>query len=280
MPQRSLPPSKLTGRPLQLLLVPAHRMRARALTTSPWLTCSNRQASLRLFCFPYAGGGANIFRTWQDNLPPTVEVCPVQLPGREKRLLEPPFTNLRLLVEAARRALLPYLDRPFAFFGHSMGATISFELARSLYQEQNLNPVHLFVSGRRAPQLPETHALTYDLPQKEFLEELRRLKGTPAEILEHPELMELMLPLLRADFELVQTYHYLAGPPQRCPITAFGGLHDEEVSRADLEAWREQTTTAFSLHMLPGDHFFLHTAQPPLLKTLALELREDLSRIG
>lgn len=187
-------------------------MMTSALITSSWLTCSspNHQAILRLLCFPYAGGGANIFRTWQDNLPTTVEVCPVQLPGRERRLLEPPFTDLRFLVEAAARALLLYLDRPFAFFGHSMGATISFELARHLRQEKNVKPVHLFVSGRRAPQLPERHASTYDLPGAEFLEELRRLKGTPKEVLEHPELMELMLPLLRADFELIQTYQYSA----------------------------------------------------------------------
>jgi medium-chain acyl-[acyl-carrier-protein] hydrolase len=254
---------------------------ANALTISPWLLCSRPklEPTLRLLCFPYAGGGANIFRQWQNDLPPTVEVCAVQLPGREKRLPEPSFTDLSRLVQVAAEALLPYLDKPFALFGHSMGAAISFELARHLRHEAHLRPVHLFVSGRGAPQLPATDAPIYNLPEAEFLNELRRLQGTPEEVLEHPELMELMLPILRADFELVQTYHYSAGLPLDCPITAFGGLQDEEVSRADLEAWREQTATDFSLHMLPGDHFFLHTAQSLLLRTLAQELRQDMSRI-
>ncbi|MBD0370015.1 MAG: thioesterase [Pyrinomonadaceae bacterium] len=247
---------------------------ANALTVNPWLVRSKPrpEAKTRLFCFPYAGGGASIFRGWQDELPQTVEVCAVELPGRGKRLLETPFTELSSLVRAAADALLPYLDKPFAFFGHSMGAVIGFELARHLRDEEGKRPLHLFVAGRRAPQLAETEAPTYNLPDAEFIDELRRLQGTPEEVLEHPELMELMIPVLRADFELIQTYGYTDGAPLGCPITAFGGDEDEGATAADLEAWAEQTTAAFSLRVLPGNHFFLNTARPHLLETIAREL--------
>jgi medium-chain acyl-[acyl-carrier-protein] hydrolase len=153
-----------------------------------------------------------------------------------------------------------------------MGAIISFELARHLRREHGCDPLHLFVSGRQAPQIPDMQPRIYDLPEAEFLVELRRLNGTPAEILEHPELIQLVLPLLRSDFELVQTYTYSDDYPLNCPITVFGGLQDKEVSREQLEAWRKQTTGSLSLQTLPGDHFFLHTAQPLLLRMLALQL--------
>lgn len=248
--------------------------------TSRWLSGykPNPRAALRLLCFPYAGGAANIFHAWSQSLPSSVEVCPVQLPGRGNRLTEPPFTGLEPLVETAARELLPYFDKPFAFFGHSMGAIISFELAHRLRLEQRNEPVHLFVSGRHAPQIPETETPTYNLPDKDFLDELRRLKGTPAEVLEHEELMQLMLPLLRADFELIQTYKYAPRPPLDCPITAFGGMADTEVPRECLEAWSAMTTGAFKLRMLPGDHFFLNTARPLLLQTLARDLQQVVSQ--
>jgi medium-chain acyl-[acyl-carrier-protein] hydrolase len=234
---------------------------------------------LRLLCFPYAGGAANIFRAWADSLPATVEVCAVQLPGRGGRLLEPPFTDLLLLVRTAAQELLPFLDRPFAFFGHSMGATISYELAQLLRKDYNIEPLHLFASGRCAPQLPDEQPVTYDLPEPKFLEELRQLNGTPAEVLEHPELIELLLPVLRADFELIQTHVYSPKPPLDCPITAFGGVEDKEVRREQLDAWREQTRARFSLQMFPGDHFFLHTAQPLLLESVARELGQLVSKL-
>ena len=242
--------------------------------TSSWLSSyePKPEAALRLFCFPYAGGAATIFRKWADALPPTVEVCPVQLPGRDRRWRETPYTNLRLLIEAVARELHDYWQQPFAFFGHSMGAIIVFELARRLRAEHGFEPVHLFVSGRRAPQLKGREPVTYNLPRAEFIEELRRLNGTPAEVLEQPELMELMLPVLRADFEMVQTYTYTDEPPFKCPITAFGGLQDIEASREELDAWREQTRGAFSLRLLAGDHFFLNQAQPLLLEMLSQQL--------
>lgn len=248
---------------------------------TPWLLGSklNAQARLRLFCFPYAGGAASIYQAWQERLPPTVEVRPVQLPGRGMRMRETPINQMPALVEATAAALLPFLDRPFAFFGHSMGALISFELVRRFRREQGISPVHLFLSGRRAPQLPHTEPMTYNLPEPEFLNELRRLKGTPPEMLENAELMQLMLPLLRADFEVCETYTYADEPPLECPMTVFGGIQDLDVNRTHLEAWREQTSAPFSLRMLPGDHFFLQSSKDLLLWSLSRDLH-SLTRVA
>lgn len=247
-----------------------------------WFLCRKTSAKtlLRLFCFPYAGGSASIYRGWSESLPATVEVCAVQLPGRGSRLLEPTLKRMPQLIEAIAPVLLPHLDMPFAFFGHSMGTAISLELARYLRAASKAEPVHLFVSGSRAPQMRDPGPKSYDLPEAEFREVLHRLNGTPSEILEHPELMQLMMPVLRADFELVQTYAYKPEPPLACPITAFGGTHDREVDRKRLQAWKTQTNTDFSLHMIPGDHFFINTSQQILLAALSEELQGIVTRIS
>ncbi len=242
---------------------------------NPWVSFPrpNSAAGMRLFCFPYAGGGAMLYRRWPDALPPGVEVCPVQLPGRGSRLHEAGIRQMPQLVSAVAEAIDPFLGKPFAFFGHSMGAVVAFELSRLLRRLHGLRPTHLFVSGHSAPQVPNRHERTYDLPESEFIEELRRLNGTPREVLEHPELMELMIPTLRTDFEVCQTYSYAPGPPLDCPITAFVGS-DDEVGYEDQEAWREQTVSHFSLHTLPGDHFFIHASEAHLLRMLSQELRQ------
>ena len=236
-----------------------------------WIECShpNPGASMRLFCFPYAGGSARIYRSWGQRLPPSVEVCAVQLPGRDRRIAEPPFNNMGSLVRATAEALRGFLDKPFAFFGHSMGALLGFEFAHHLRAELDLSPKHLFASGRHAAHLESREPPTYDLPTPQLLEELLRLKGTPPDVLENPDLMELMLPLLRADFAVVDTYIYSPKPPLSCPITALGGLRDSGVLRADLEAWGELTSGPFSLRMFPGDHFFLHSDELRLLDVIA-----------
>jgi len=244
------------------------------LATTPWLTLfkSNPRANMRLFCFPYAGGGAHIYREWLDSLPVSIEVCPIQLPGRGARMMEEPFTQMSSLVQAISEALLPYLDKPFACFGHSMGALVSFEFARRLRSQNGPKPIHLFVSGCFAPDIPDSDPL-HNLPDSELLAELHRLNGMPKEAQENAELMRLMLPTLRADCTVTETYTHIKEPPLDCPISAFGGLQDQMVSRHDLEAWRKHTTASFSLRMFPGDHFFLQTAaQPLLLRVLSREL--------
>lgn len=238
------------------------------------------QAKLRLFCFPYAGGTTNIFRTWQERFPPTVEVCPVHLPGRGKRLRETPFTHYQPFVQSIAEGLSGYLDKPFALFGHSLGAMLSFELARQLRRMNLPQPGHLFVSGRRAPQVVNSDPPTHNLPEAQFVAALRKLNGTPAEALEHPELMQLMLPLLRADFEVCDTYSYVSEEPLAIPLTAYGGLFDTGISREQVEGWREHTTAAFSLRMLPGDHFFINTSQTTLLRLLLEDLTPLLSKVS
>src|SRR5579859_3082978 len=199
-----------------------------------------RSTRLRLFCFPYAGAGASIFRTWTEGLPADVEVCPIQLPGRGSRLMERPYSRLSPLVEALAEALVTYLDKPFAFFGHSLGTLVAFELARRLRKLYGVEAVRLLVSAGGAPQLLHRGSPVHALPREELLAELRRLNGTPVELLDHAELMEIMLPLLRADFAVYETYQYSAEPALDCPITAFGGLDDHRVTEHDLESWRSQ----------------------------------------
>jgi medium-chain acyl-[acyl-carrier-protein] hydrolase len=239
-----------------------------------WFTClrPNPQASLRLFCFPYAGGGATVFHGWAEHLPANVEVHAAQLPGRGPRLCETPLTSIAAIVEQTLPEFRQRLDKPFALFGHSMGALIGFELARRLREEAAGQLIHFFAAGRRAPCLPNSDPPKHDLPDAEFLAELHRLKGTPKPALDNPELMQLMLPVLRADFAACETYTFVRQPPLNCPLTVIGGLQDEDVGRPYLDAWAELTSGPFSLRMLPGDHFFIHTSVQLLLQILYHEL--------
>ena len=239
---------------------------------NPWLVrwAGSEAVSLRLFCFPYAGGSAWSFCGWQQDLPRNVEVCAIELPGRATRLSEAPHTSLSTLNQAMADALLPYLDKPFAFFGHSMGALIGFEFARYLRTKHQLAPQQLFVSGRRAPQIPYRERQTYDLSDDEFIQDLLS-DGSPEYTLDS-QLVRLLLPMMRADFELVQTYSYEPESPLTCPITVFGGLQDNSVAREQLHEWQHQTTARCSVVMLPGNHFFIKTAQAELLQTLSQEL--------
>lgn len=205
-------------------------------------------------------------------MPPGIEVCPVQPPGRENRLSEQRFVRVGPLAEAICEAVKPLLDVPFAFFGHSLGAVVGYEAALRLRKKGEAEPVQLIVSARRAPSVPRDDEPTYNLPDEEFRAKLAELEGTPKEVLEHPELMELMEPLLRADFELNDTYEPSDEPALDIPVTAFGGLEDPEVARDDLDAWRQVSRGTFRLRMFAGGHFFLHEHQQALIAAIAQEL--------
>lgn len=246
-------------------------------TASRWIAYfrPRPEARLRLFCFPYAGGAASIYRGWQEALPRDVEVWPVQPPGREGRIREPAMTSVDELVDGFLGDHARDLEAaPCALFGHSMGATLAHETALRLVARGGPPPLLLAVSARRAPHRPEHHPPIHDLPEDEFRAELRRLNGTPAEVLEHPELMDLLGPMLRADFTLIETYEPRDAPPLDAPITAYGGLDDTDVPRDDLEAWSGYTHRRFRVATFPGDHFFLHraTSRTGLLTDLAREL--------
>jgi medium-chain acyl-[acyl-carrier-protein] hydrolase len=237
----------------------------------------NPLARLRLFCFPYAGGGASSFYTWANELPSDVEIIAIQMPGLESRLMEPPITNVPLAVQMLEHVIYPKLGNPFAFFGHSLGAIISFELTRKLRQQYGFEPVHLFVSGKSAPQIPDLNPPIHHLPQSALLEELhRRYSGIQDEILQDPDIIQEFLPGLRASFEMYESYSYVSGDPLDCPITAFGGRQDNTARQEDIEAWRHQTKGPFILHMIPGNHFFLHFERQHFLRILYNEITKAL----
>lgn len=243
--------------------------------TDRWITCQkpNPAATLRLFCFPYGGGDAATFNGWAASLPSCVEVWAARLPGRGQRVNEAPFTSLTPLVEALADAMFPLLEaRPFAFFGHSMGALLAFELAHLCSDEFGLRPARIYVSGQCAPHLPRTDPPSYDLPEPDFLNRIREMNGTSAAVLANSELMQMLLPALRADFAICETYTCAHRTPLSCPISAYGGLRDESVSRVAMQAWRLHTDDTLTVRMFPGDHFFIRSAQPLVLDTLAREL--------
>lgn len=244
-------------------------------SNSRWVTFSRPvpDAKLRLFCFPYAGGSSVTYRAWPLGLPADVEVCAIQLPGHGNRLHEPLFDRLTPLLDDLAPKLIPYLNKPFVFFGHSMGALIAFELTRRLRRDYARMPQHLFISGHRPALTRDVKKRTFDLPEAEFIQELVRLNGTPTEVLENPELLEVMIPILRTDFAIAQTYEYVEEPPLECDLTALGGISDVSVTREHLEVWKTHTSANFKLRMFLGDHFYLHTARTSLLQTIALDLR-------
>jgi medium-chain acyl-[acyl-carrier-protein] hydrolase len=231
---------------------------------------------LRLLCFPYAGGSAAAYREWQKALPDSIEVWPIQLPGRGRRLSENPYTQLARLIGDLGEDILCNMPGPFAVFGYSMGALIAFELARRAQEKGTRGPIHLFVAARRAPHLPPSNTLTYDLPEFELIAELGKMQGTPTQLLEDPEAMRLFLPTIRADFELVQTYRFQAGLKLNCPITALGGVRDSSGDYRQIEPWKAQTSARFAVRMFPGDHFFINTCQRALVSVVEQELNQHL----
>ncbi len=211
----------------------------------------------RLFCFPHAGGGRMSFHGWQSQLPEGVVLAPACLPGRESRLAESPIERMEVLVEALGGQIRPYTAQPFAFFGHSLGAVVGFELVRWLRRNGLPQPVALFASGARAPLFRQDHVPPPDPTDEEFLEELERLEGMPAEALHHPEALRVLLPALKADAALYRRYAYREEAPLGCPIFVYGGEADPNVEPHHLERWKELTTAASSVRILPGGHFFL-----------------------
>jgi len=230
-------------------------------------------APVRLFCLPFAGGGASAYRTWGTVLAPHVEVCPIQLPGREERFDEPAHTNLRTMASIVVEQLHAFFDKPYALFGHSMGALLSYEVLRQLEAVSAPAPVQAFLSAYVPPHRPSRWAPIHQLPDAAFLDELRQLEGTPEAVLQHPELMQFLLPTLRADFQACETYEGGALSPLATPLTIYGGTDDGDVSEEELAAWQVHTSSDFRLRIFPGNHFYLHSAREALLADISHTLQ-------
>ena len=246
--------------------------------TSPWVSVepSNGGNLGRLFCFPFAGGGSAAYHRWSGRIFEGIDVARVNLPGREIRLRETLFTDLPSLVDTLVKELVQWIDRPFALYGHSMGALLAFELARVLRRRHGMLPAHLFVSGFRAPQLPPPEPPFSHLPDADFIDRVRQYGGVPDLVAQNEELMDIFLPILRADFKMMENYFYGEEPPLECPITALGGLSDPKIDREKIMSWRVHTSVRFNSHFFPGGHFFVHDSEPLVLQQINLRLKESL----
>ena len=229
---------------------------------------------LRLFLLPFAGAGASAFRAWPAALPPDIEIYALQPPGRENRIAEPPLGSVIDLVRALADDISSLVLEPFAFFGHSMGALLAFELSRELRRRGQNEPAHLVVSGFRAPHLPPRRPPLHRLADDSLIEELRSLGGTPPEIFDQPELLDLVLPTLRADLAISETYHYRSEPPLSCRISAWGGRQDPYLNETELHGWSAATTGPFAVQRFDGGHMYIVTAGAALARRLGATFAE------
>ncbi len=238
------------------------------LVESPYIRRSRQAgAQLRLFCFPHAGGGASEFNDWPGLLPPQIEVVAVQLPGRQDRIKEEPFTDFDRLIATLTHVIRPLLDLPVALFGHSGGGLLAFELARVLQRRAETSVVGVFPSGQGAPHLPLPPPI-HDLPEAEFQRALEQLGGMTGQVAGDPALMAYLEPSLRADFQLWDSYRYHQGPPLTASVLAFGGSDDERAPSHAVEAWREHTTGPFTVRMFQGGHFFINDYRADVVREL------------
>jgi surfactin synthase thioesterase subunit len=223
-----------------------------------WFLCRAPRPSprLRLFCIPFAGCGASAFNAWPAAFPDTIELHAAQLPGRESRYSEPALSDVHDVVRRMGDAIEPYLDRHYALFGYSMGAWIAFELIRELRRRGAPVPIQFFAASMRAPQISAAWPPLSQLPRDQFLERISEYFDSPWQTWANPDLLAIVLPVLRADMALCESYVYREEPPFAFPIQVFCGLRDRSTPLADAQAWRAQTTGNFALEVLEGSHFF------------------------
>ncbi|MBV6325610.1 thioesterase II family protein [Duganella violaceipulchra] len=240
---------------------------------NPWLI--RRPApgrSLRLYCFAYAGGGPAVYAPWQAALDPAIEVCAIQLPGRGARFGETPWRDMALLVATIAEAIERDSPLPFAFFGHSLGALLAFEVAGYRQRRGWAAPVHLFASGCNAPQRRSPSLDLHLMEDAELIESLREYNGSPPEVLANRELMTLLLPMVRADFLLAETYAYQAREPLDLPLSVLAGRHDEHTTAAQLEGWQLESRQPCRIEWYEGDHFFLNQCREQVIEFVGAQL--------
>ena len=239
-----------------------------------WFGRARRQpgSACTLFCLPYSGGGASMYFRWQGLLGPRVELAPIHLPGREDRFDEP----LSHAVEAIAAAVADRADRPYAIYGHSMGARLGFEVIRALRRQGARLPFRFYPAACRPPDVAWPFARCADLPDDDFLHVLVERLNAPAEVLTIPELRELVLPVLRADFAWTAGYQYRAEPPLAIPVAGLAGADDPEAGPVPMLGWSRHTSASFRLHTLPGDHFFLRPAAAEVTSLLSADMLQAL----
>ncbi len=259
----------MTGIPSQP--APGGWIRRSCGTATPWA---------RLFCFPHAGGGGSAFNGWRRALPSGIELAAIQLPGRENRIQQPPITRIDALVSALTREVAPLTGLPFLFYGHSLGAIVAFDLARAMRRRGLAQPRALVVSGRRAPQLPLSHAAHGLAPDAEFATYLRSMGATPEAVIARPHWRERLFPVIRADLNMSDLYEYCDEPPLDCPIDCFAGRDDPLVADAERRGWAAQTCAGFTLTELPGGHFFGAGEQARIAAFAAARLAECGARVA
>jgi pyochelin biosynthesis protein PchC len=225
-------------------------------------------AEVRLVCLPHAGGSASFFFPIATALRPRIDVLAVQYPGRQDRWRDSLIDNVPELADAVTAALGPWLDRPVALFGHSMGASVAFEVAVRLARE-GIVPSQLFVSGRRAPSRHREDDDLHAADDDRIIAELSTMAGTDPRVLDDPELLGMILPAVRNDYRAAATYRYAGSPPLACPITALTGADDSRVTLDEAQAWRAHTTAGFDLRVFSGGHFFLVDHRPEVLEILS-----------
>jgi medium-chain acyl-[acyl-carrier-protein] hydrolase len=246
-------------------------------TPDPWFTCPQPapQAAWRLYCLPHAGGGTAGYALWGRELAPDIEVTAICPPGRERHLMAPPHQAMAPLVNDLVAVVTPRLQAPYAFFGHSLGALVAFELARALWR-RGRGPAYLFVSASRAPHTPPDVPRQYPGLAQMGDGELARVMvgngGFSPELGREPGMLGLIMPALRADLGIAASYQAVVGKPLPCPITAFGGLDDHGVRSEKLDGWRAVTSGTFTRRLLPGDHFYLKDQRPLVLEAIQHDL--------
>jgi medium-chain acyl-[acyl-carrier-protein] hydrolase len=246
-----------------------------------WITRigTRPNAGRRLFCFPHAGSGAAAYRKWASCIPDRLDINIINLPGRERRINERPFTDLKSAIRILANELANEFEQPFALFGHSVGALLAFELARHLARS-GIIPIYLVVSGRASPRLSPGRQLVHELPNEQLIETVRNQYGGITEsLVREPGLLDLVVPILRADLQLAETYEYIWAQPLSCPIAAIAGQSDHTIDTEGLAAWRNETTSSFTAARLAGGHFYL-LADPRRVTTFIADLIDSLSPLG
>ncbi len=249
-------------------------MQAQLNQPSKWIVpvAPRPTSTVRLFCFPYAGAGASAYRSWSKLLPAHIEAFALQAPGRETRFVEPLIESFEDLVTQATAAIVPLAgEKPFAMFGHSLGAAVAYETARRLERE-GLRPQKLIVSGRNCPGVASRRPHISHLSDAEFVQHMKSYKGTPDAVLENKDLIELLLPMIRADFALAEEYQPLKGALLDCPIIAIGSRQDEWLDAQTLAQWGDLTNSTYQSHWFEGDHFYLNKYTADLVSYISQQL--------